>query len=132
MEAIQNKRRIRSGRRLRHADPLRGRNLRGRNGRYHLIIEGTADTSKIAASDEASESIPVTAAGANDVNATGVVDIADARAVYNCANKPVSLTDYYEVYIRADVNSDRKVDTLDIAEIINALKTAAEVDSANG
>ena len=56
-----------------------------------------------------------------DVNMSGLVDANDAQLVYNMYN--AVYPDFTEVsmekFLRADVNSDRKVDVTDSDAIIN-------------
>ena len=104
---------------------------------FAYIVPTTADltsetgveyaTGLVAASDTAAVDISVT--DTKDVNATGKVDIADARAVYNCANNLVDLDNYMAVYIRADVNNSGAVEANDTAAVISAIKTAGTVNA---
>ena len=59
-----------------------------------------------------------------DVNceyvADGKVDLKDATAAYACSIIDFSVADYMELYLRADVNNDFKVDMNDVIAIISA------------
>ena len=60
----------------------------------------------------------------NDVNATGVFDIADVRAAFNCQNVLVDVSAYMDVYLRADVNGDHVVNSNDVTALYTALSAS--------
>ena len=48
----------------------------------------------------------------------GITDIKDATAAYACSILDFDVTDYMELYLRADVNGDCKVNMVDINAVV--------------
>ena len=94
---------------------------------FAILVQGTVTV------DEARSAISQTAAAARhdltgfaagDVNATGLIDIADARAAFNCQSVLFSVEDYMSVFLLADVNHDHLVNADDINLVLTAAASA--------
>ena len=91
---------------------------------FAIIVEGAVTADKIEANlTKAANCKEITKSGYNvnvDFVADGKVDLKDATAAYACSIIDFSVADYMELYLRADVNGDNKVDVNDVNAIIAA------------
>lgn len=88
---------------------------------FLVITEGTLSEEEAAAKVATASAIATEVDYGMDVNMSGVIDANDAQLVYNMYN--AVYPDFTEVsmekFLRADVNSDKKVDVTDSDAIIN-------------
>ena len=90
-------------------------------GAYAMLVEGVvtaeaidAALSKATDCERIRQSYNVNAEYVND----GVIDMKDAAAAYACAIVDFDVTEYMELYLRADVNGDCKVNMVDVNAIV--------------
>lgn len=82
---------------------------------YAYVVEGTPSRDSVAA---AASGTPVTISAGYDVNGTGTVDFNDAGAAFGCYNKSYTVAENVALYLRADVNGDKQVDTGDVSAVM--------------
>lgn len=58
----------------------------------------------------------------NAENTTNEIDIADARAAFNCQNVTCAVEEYMDVYLRADIDHDGTVDAKDVDTILSIIE----------
>ncbi len=84
---------------------------------YAFLVEGAANTELVTARE--SGEVVVIAQG-YDVNGTGKVDFNDAGAAFGCYNGVYDVAVDMAMYLRADVNGDGVVNTVDVNAILAA------------
>ena len=91
-------------------------------GAYAFIIEGSISFEELDARLSKADGTCETINPSFDVNcefvADGKVDLKDATAAYACSIGDFNVAEYMELYLRADVKKDFKVDINDVNAIV--------------
>lgn len=86
----------------------------------YAYLTADADAAKVAKNTNGVECGDITGATKHDVNGTGKVDFNDAGAAFGCYNKAYDVAQYMEMYLRADVDGDKKVEIDDVNAIMSS------------
>lgn len=85
---------------------------------YGFLVRGTANTTKVVSDNGTAGLLPYDPGSPYDVNGSGSIDLNDLVAVQGIYNVREEMFMYHmEIALKADTNRDKKVDTLDAAEI---------------
>lgn len=100
-----------------HKTPVYGENT------YAVVVDGeTTEAAVKALLHTTTAAVEMLTANSTDVNATGLTDINDAQAVYNCyqISDKYPIATYMATYLRSDVNGDKVVDVADVNLVLEA------------
>lgn len=90
---------------------------------YAVVVDGeTTEAAVRALLHTTTAAVKTLSANSTDVNATGLTDINDAQAVYNCyqISDKYPIATYMAIYLRSDVNGDKVVDVADVNLVLEA------------
>lgn len=86
---------------------------------YAILVEGpVTEEAAVAAVAEVASGTPTAISAGYDVNGTNKVDFNDAGAAFGCLNVVYNVADNMAMYLRADVNNDKCVDSADVNAIM--------------
>ena len=91
---------------------------------FAYIVEGTVTVAEAKANIAASDTAAVIIAITYDVNNSGTIGINDVTTTgfcYTVRTDLVNFEDHMDIYLRADVNGDYKVDGNDMAAVLTAI-----------